>query len=105
MEYSQRITGERSLGPSPFAWCSNLSTVLIPDGVTRIEDFAFYLCDSLKKIYIPQSVTSIGRASFYRVDRKNKLTIQAPKGSYAIKYAKKMHFKYEYVEENPYVNG
>jgi hypothetical protein len=29
------------------------------------------------------------------------LIIQAPKGSYAIEYAKKMSFKYEYVEENP----
>jgi hypothetical protein len=88
-----------------FKGCSNLSTVLIPNGAHHIEDFAFYLCDELKKIYIPSSVTNIGRSAFDRIDRKNKLTIQAPKGSYAIKYAKKNHFKYEYVEENPYVNG
>lgn len=85
--------------------CSNLTTVLLPDGVTRIDDCSFDFCDSLKKIYIPKSVASIGRSSFYRTGRKNKLTIQAPKGSYAIKYAKKMHFKYEYVEVNPYGNG
>ena len=97
--------GTRSLGYDSFAECSNLTTVLLPDGVTRIDDNSFYWCDSLKKIYIPYTVTSIGRSSFYRVGRKNKLTIQAPKDSYAIKYAKKMHFKYEYVEENPYVNG
>lgn len=97
--------GTHSVENSFISGCSNLTTVMLPDGVTRIDDCSFYLCDSLKKIYIPQSVTSIGRSSFYRIGRKNKLTIQAPKGSYAIKYAKKMHFKYEYVEENPYVNG
>ena len=58
-------------------------------------------CDSLERIFIPQSVTFIMENAFDQRKRKNKLTIQAPKGSYAIEYAKKMRFKYEYVEENP----
>ena len=38
--------------------------VIIPEGITRIGDKAFYYCKELKSITIPNSVTSIGRDAF-----------------------------------------
>ena len=38
---------------------------VIPDGATRISDYAFYSYDKLTSITIPDSVTSIGEYAFY----------------------------------------
>ena len=38
--------------------------VIIPDGITSIGAFAFFICSSLTSITIPNSVTSIGREAF-----------------------------------------
>jgi hypothetical protein len=39
--------------------------ITIPDGVTRIDDYAFYFCSKLKHVNIPDSVTIIGSWAFY----------------------------------------
>jgi hypothetical protein len=44
---------------------SSLSSITIPNGVTEIDDYAFYYCGSLKSIIIPYSVKSIGKYAFY----------------------------------------
>lgn len=41
-----------------------ITNIEIPNGVTRIENQAFYYCDSLTSIEIPNSVTSIGYCAF-----------------------------------------
>ena len=46
--------------------CDNLTSVVIPETVTRIGDYAFYDCDALKSISIPASVTSIGPLAIFR---------------------------------------
>lgn len=38
--------------------------LIIPESVTDIGDYAFYLCSSLTGINIPDGVTGIGRAVF-----------------------------------------
>lgn len=42
----------------------NLIEVVIPEGVTEIEDAAFYECMSLKKITLPSTLKTIGAAAF-----------------------------------------
>ena len=54
-----------SIGNSAFSDCSGLTSISIPNSVTRIGNSAFSNCSGLTSISIPNSVTSIGNYAFY----------------------------------------
>ncbi len=56
--------GVASIGDYAFYWCESLGSVEIPDSVTSIGNYAFYLCESLGSVVIGDSVTSIGEECF-----------------------------------------
>ena len=58
-----RGTGDMS-GWQAFQGNENVTSVVIEDGVTRIEDSAFSGCRGMTSITIPASVTSIGGGAF-----------------------------------------
>ena len=47
-----------------FEDCNDLASVIIPDSVTSIEQYAFFGCGSLTSVTIPGSVMRIGSQSF-----------------------------------------
>jgi TolB-like protein len=53
-----------SIGDEAFEYCSELSSVTIPNSVTSIGDGAFEGCSGLSSVTIPNSVTSIGDGAF-----------------------------------------
>ena len=53
-----------NIGDYAFAFCRSLTDIVIPDSVTSIGDAAFCGCKSLRTIVIPDSVTSIGNNAF-----------------------------------------
>lgn len=55
------------IGDYAFMGC-NLEKVIIEDGVTRIDSFAFVNSKKLKEVRIPNSVKKIGRDLFYECD-------------------------------------
>ena len=52
---SVKVLGRYSLSGS-----NKLTSLILPDGLTTVEDFALYACQKLKTVYIPSSLTSIG---------------------------------------------
>ena len=52
-----------AIGSGAFAW-GEMTSVTIPNTVTKIDAVAFRWCEKLKSITIPNSVTEIGTAAF-----------------------------------------
>jgi len=58
--------GVTKIGNFAFADCRNLTgTLTIPNSVTSIGDYAFYFCWGLTSFTIPNSVISIGESAFW----------------------------------------
>lgn len=60
-----------------FAENENIKELIIPDGVTKIEDYAFESCINLTTVTIPTSVTDMGLYSFSRCDKLSVITLPA----------------------------
>ena len=56
--------GITTIGRSAFYECGNLTDVTIPSSVTTIEKHAFAYCN-LSRVIIPDSVVTIGESAFY----------------------------------------
>ena len=67
--------GVTIIDDSAFRDCTGLTSVTIPDSVTSIGDAAFEGCIGLRSITIPGSVTSIGGNAFYNCDGLTSITI------------------------------
>lgn len=70
----------KAIGENAFKNNTDIETVIIPEGVSSIEDFAFYKCTGLKYVSIPESVTSVSEDGFYRCGALN---VTCKKGSTA----------------------
>ena len=58
-------SGVTKIGDYAFYNCSKLTSVTIPSGVKSIGSYAFYYCQSLTSVTVPSGVTSIGSCAFY----------------------------------------
>ena len=58
-----------------FAWCSKLTSVVIPNTVDYIPGYAFQYCTGLTSISIPNSVTEIGHYAFRNCTHLENITI------------------------------
>ena len=74
--------GLETIGNRAFANCSNIQTgtqddgtelpyLKIPDTVTSIGDYAFYICESVKHLVMGKSVRKIGKFAFFGVPERS----------------------------------
>lgn len=66
-----------SIGERAFLNCTGLTSITIPNSVTSIGDNAFERCTGLTSLIIPNSVTSIGVEAFYYCIGLTSLTISS----------------------------
>ena len=71
-----------------FVYCSSLTKITLPSSCSQIGYNAFSACKNLYQVNVTKNVKSITSSSFTDCNKK-RLTIVAPKNSYAVKYAKK----------------
>ncbi len=53
-----------TIGQSCFQDCDIITSVILPDTVTKIDDYAFNTCEDLEYIYLPSGLRTIGREAF-----------------------------------------
>ena len=63
------------VGDVAFAYCTNLTSIVIPDSVTTISSGAFEGCTNLTSVNIPASVTDIGEYIFFDCIKINSVKI------------------------------
>ena len=78
--------GTKIICEEAFRWsktigCLFLKSLVIPDSVTNIGDYAFWGCTSLKSLVIPDSVTHIGNGAFNACSSLKSLVIPASVGN------------------------
>ena len=54
----------KEIGYAVFAYCPNLTDIVLPDNLEVISDYALYGCSGLTEVTIPGSVTTIGEGAF-----------------------------------------
>lgn len=64
-----------------FQMCEFISTALIPEGVTDIQDYAFQGCMGMKSITIPSTVVTIGANVFDGCSKLTTININKPANS------------------------
>lgn len=62
-EYNGQIYKFTSVGSRTFD-CSKLTTIVLPDTITTVNNYAFESCYNLKNINLPNSITYIGVGAF-----------------------------------------
>lgn len=75
----------RTIGVRAFAECSNITKLVLPQGLESIGAQAFFGCKKLASVTIPRSLTSIGDEAFEGCAKKISITVAD--GSYAQQWA------------------
>jgi hypothetical protein len=75
--------GVTSIGETAFFGCTFLTSINIPDSVVSIGDQAFLNCLGLTGITIPASVTSIGSDAFYSCAAMASITVDTSNPAYS----------------------
>ena len=70
-------SGTKTIGSNAFS-NSNISTIVLPKGVTEIKDKAFYNASQLKIVYLPNTVETIGNSAFENCTRLKTMDISYP---------------------------
>ena len=75
-------TSNDVIGSYAFSYCSGLTSLTLPAGITSIGEFAFSYCSGLTSIYVyAEKVPRIGRYAFEGCASR-KCTLYVPKGTY-----------------------
>ena len=69
------ISGDGAIDDDAFSYNSDITSVIIGDGITSIGECAFESCTNLKSVTIGNGVTSIGEEAFYRCESLESVTI------------------------------
>ena len=103
--YNNKVyTSNDEIGEYAFAYCSGLTSLTLPVGITSIGEFAFSGCSGLTSLTLPAGITSIDKYAFSGCSRLTSLTLPAgitSIGEFAFSYCSGLTSIYVYAEKVP----
>ena len=96
--------GITSIGEFAFSGCSGLTSLTLPAGITSIGEYAFSRCSGLTSLNLPAGITSIDKYAFSGCSRLTSLTLPAgitSIGEFAFSYCSGLTSIYVYAEKVP----
>ena len=87
VNYNGKVLFVTGISDKAFYNCTELTSIVIPEGITDIRDQAFYGCSNLTSVIIPSSVTYIYKQAFAYCSNLTDVTsnaINAPGLSYGV---------------------
>ena len=63
-EYLGQTYNVKEIGRNAFYQCKGITSVVIPEGVTKVAKWAFLLCNALESVTLPTTLTEIGDFAF-----------------------------------------
>ena len=96
--------GITSIGEFAFSGCSGLTSLTLPAGITSIGEYAFSRCSGLTSLTLPAGITSIDKYAFSGCSRLTSLTLPAgitSIGEFAFSYCSGLTSIYVYAEKVP----
>lgn len=75
IEHAVAADGTTVIGKFAASVHANLKTVVIPTGVTKIEESAFINCDAIESVKLPETLEEIGNAAFLGCEECTDLVI------------------------------
>lgn len=64
--HQQYTTKSNTIPIRLFHNCRTLQEIVLPDNITKIEEYAFFCCTQLSKINLHDNISEIGNASFHK---------------------------------------
>ena len=79
------ISSVKEIGAGAFMGNAGLSEIELPEGLTKIEDFAFAMCTNLRTVRLPSTVTELGEYAFRSCENLTSINLGSIKviGDYA----------------------
>jgi len=65
----------KAIGPSAFGWCTNLTSLSLPNTIEVIGERAFQACVNLVNINIPEGIHSVNAAAFFLCENLQSISI------------------------------
>ena len=75
--YKDHYTSNDVIGSHAFSYCSGLTSLNLPAGITEIQNDAFRNCSGLTSLNLPDGITEISEGAFYDCSGLTSLTIPA----------------------------
>lgn len=75
IEHNNAVYNITSIGEDAFDFCTTITSVIIPDGVTIIKEFAFGQCWSITSVTIPETVVTIYDRAFLRCSKIKSISL------------------------------
>lgn len=73
------MEGTKSIASGACRQCTNLTSIVLPNSITKIGESAFADCSSLTSITIPNNTESIGEYAFYNCTKLSTIYIETTK--------------------------